>query len=178
MDFKVPGHVALTSEEKLLAAIVFGPDGEREWKDVADAMQWLFQSLLHRDAIPRIRLQMFEDPDLAELRGKSPKQAFEENGVRGDAITRHWDFKPYLDHFIHGPRLPKDIVDGLVRILNDDCGTSGMVMKQYECFARDSVRRHRLNRHSGAREFHRLAVEIGMGVEDARILRHAALGTR
>ncbi len=178
MGFKAPEHVELTTDETNLAALVFAEQEECEWNEIADAMQALLKSLLDRVAIPSIRLQVFEDPECAEVYDKSPKQIFEGNGTSGIAIYRHPHFKAYLHYFVYGPNLPKDVIDGLVRLLNDDRGTSGMVMTQYGQFARDAVRRHRLDPRTAATEFHRLGLEIGMGAHDARVLRDAARRTR
>jgi hypothetical protein len=108
----------------------------------------------------------------------NPDEVFEANGVSGVEIFRHVHFIPYLRHFIDGPNLPNDVIAGLLRILNEDSGTSGMVMDQYRRFARSSIRTRRLNRTEAATEFFRLGVEIGMSVSAARTLRDAALSAR
>ena len=79
---------------------------------------------------------------------------------------------------IEGPDLPREAVDGLCRILNDDMGTSGMVMDQYCRHARESVRRFGLDRRKAATEFYRLGIEVGMEPDDARMLRQAAMSVR
>jgi hypothetical protein len=84
----------------------------------------------------------------------------------------------YLKHFINGPDLPQPVIEGLCKILNESMGTSGMVMDQYCRFARESVRKHGLDRAKAATEFFRLGVEIGMSVDNARTLRDAAHTTR
>jgi len=108
----------------------------------------------------------------------SRQQVFESNATTGNAIYRHPHFIPYIHHWIRGPDLPKDVIDGLCRILNEDHATSGMVMDQYREHARASVRKHGLTPTNAATEFFRLGVEIGMEIDDARTLRDAARSTR
>ncbi len=135
-------------------------------------------ALLKRDAIPRVRLDLFRDPQLAETGSRSREQVFEGNGTQGREVWRHPHFPPYLKHFIEGPDLPLEAIDGLCRILNEDRGTSGMVMDQYRAFARACVRRHGLEKKKAATEFYRLGIEIGMERSDARTLRDAASTAR
>lgn len=178
MKFIAPKSVELTSTEaKLYARIPHTPSHEG-WDDVADAMESLVHSLLARDAVPEVRLQLFHDAEFAETGIKSRLEVFESNGTVGDDIYRSPYFIPYLRHFIHGPNLPRDVMDGLVAILNEDRGTSGMVMNDYRQFARAAIRDRHLSPSDAATEFFRLGVEIGMGVPAARALRDAARSTR
>jgi hypothetical protein len=70
------------------------------------------------------------------------------------------------------------VISGLCQLLNEDRGTSGEVMTQYRRFARASVRAYSLTPRAAATEFFRLGLEIGMSVDEAKILRDAALSTR
>ncbi|MEK6257040.1 MAG: hypothetical protein AABP62_00350 [Planctomycetota bacterium] len=178
MKYRPPQSVELTDEEaKLYSQIPESPSHDG-WHAVADAMEALFKSLEERQAIPEIRLQVFCDPNYAETGNKSRQEVFESNGTVGRDICRHPHFIPYLRYFIHGPNLPKTAIDGLCKILNDDVGTSGMVLDQYRKHARACVRQHRLNASDAATEFFRLGVEIGMEIHSARTLRDAARTTR
>lgn len=103
---------------------------------------------------------------------------FEAGGVSGREILRNPHFIHYLRYLIYGPDLPEPVISGLCRILNDDMGTSGMLLKQYCAHARASVRNHSLDRTEAARELFRLALEIGMDVDEARNLRDAAKTAR
>ena len=178
-----PQSIDLTDEESELFAQIDAHDqaahpSHEQWGSIADAMETLVTSLLKRNAIPRIRHSLFTDPDLAEAGTKSRQQVFESNGTSGVDIFRHPHFIPYLRHFVHGPDLPKPVIDGLCRILNDDIGTSEMVLYQIRKHARSSVREFRLNKHHAATEFYRLGVEIGMDQHSAKSLRDAARSTR
>jgi hypothetical protein len=178
MKYFPPKSINLTQSEAALYSRIPQAPTHGGWEDVADAMEALIKSLLARNAVPDVRLRLFCDPDYAETGNKSRQQVFESNGTAGNAIYRHPHFIPYLRHFIHGPNLPKDVIDGLCTVLNEDQGTSGMVMDQYRKHARASVRKHGLNPSEAATEFFRLGVEIGMVVHEARTLRDAARSTR
>lgn len=178
MNYVVPQSIALTeSESELYSRIPESPTDDG-WPDVADALESLVKSLLDRNAVPEIRLRLFCDPDYAETGSKSRQQVFESNGTAGIELYRHPHFIPYLRHWIHGPTLPKDAINGLCTILNKDHGTSGMVMDQCRKHARVSVRKHGLSQSQAATEFFRLGVEIGMEIHAARTLRDAARSTR
>lgn len=178
MNYFSPESIELTQSEAALYSRIPETPTHDGWEDIADAMEALVTSLLERNAVPEVRLRLFRDPEYAETRNRSPQQIFESNGTAGNAIYRHPHFIPYLRHFIDGPNLPKDAIEGLCTILNEDRGTSGMVMDQWRKHARASVRKHGLNKSRAATEFFRLGVEIGMPVHDARTLRYAARSTR
>lgn len=178
MDYTPPQPTELTDKESELYLRIPDSPTHDGWRDVADAMESLVDSLLERKAVPDVRLKLFADPDYAETGKKSRQQVFESNGTAGNEIFRHPHFIPYLRHFIYGPELPKPAIDGLCKILNEDSGTSGMVMDQYRKHARECVRKYGLNPSDAATEFFRLGVEISMEIHDARTLRDAAKSTR
>jgi len=178
MNYLSPESIELTQSEAALYSRIPETATHDGWEDVADAMEPLVTSLLERNAVPEVRLCLFCDPEYAEKGNRSPQQIFESNGTAGNALYRHPHFIPYLRHFIGGPNLPKDVIEGLCAILNEDRGTSGMVMDQWCKHARASVRSHGLNKSRAATEFFRLGVEIGMPVDDARTLRDAARSAR
>lgn len=178
MEYKPPRSVELTDEEASLnEQIPSLPDRGLPWGPIADAMESLFKSLIQRDAIPAVRLRVFDDPKQAEKRGKSPKQVFESNGTCGDHICRHPNFIKYLRYFINGPDLPSAAIKEFCRILNDDQGTSGMILDQLRRYVRSCVREYRLDRHSAGSQFYRLAVELGID-HDPHVVRTAAMSTR
>lgn len=178
MKYIAPKSVELTIEEqKLFSRIPVDPSHD-EWPEVADAMELLIRSLLKRDAVPVIRLRLFDDAEFAETGKRSPCELLASHGMAGSEIYRSPHFIEYLRYFIEGPKLPKAVVNGLVAIMNEDRGTSGMVMTQYRQFARAAIRDNRLPRRDAATEFFRLGVEIGMSLSAARTLRDAAMSTR
>jgi len=178
MEYDNPKPVELTEDEaKWNDQIPSTPDGTTEWSQVADSMQSLCKSLLSRKAIPEIRLCVFADPNFAETRGKSPKQVFESNGTWGDNIYRHPHFIKHLRYFINGPDLPAAVISGFCKILNDDIGTSGMILNDLRRYVRSCIRKYGLDHKPAAREFYKLAVELGLNLE-CRSVREAALSTR
>jgi len=178
MDYVAPKPIELTDAEAEFYSRIPEISAHDGWHEVADAMEALVTSLLDRKAVPEIRLRLFCDPDYAETGNKSRQQVFESNGTSGNEIFRHPHFIPYLRYFINGPDLPKPAIEGLCKILNDDVGTSGMVMDQYRKHARTCVRQYGLDPGKAAEEFFRLGVEIGMELHAARTLRDAAKSTR
>jgi len=179
MHYEPPKRIELTEEETQLLSRISEILSHDEWtEEVPDAMETLVKSLRARNAIPDARLRLFYDPELAETGKRSRQQVFENNGTCGNEILRHPHFVSYLKHFINGPDLPRPVIEGLCSILNESMDTSGMILSQYRKFARESVRMYGLDRAKAAKEFFRLGVEIGMTVDEARILRDAAHKTR
>lgn len=178
MKYERPKPIELTATEAELYSRIPTNPGHDGWHEVADAMEALFESLRDRQAIPEVRLGVFFDPAYAETGNKSRQQVFESNGTSGSDMYRHPHFMPYLRYFIYGPDLPKSAIEGLCKILNDDAGTSGMVMDQYRKHARSCVRQFGLDQGKAATEFLRLGIEIGMELHAARTLREAARSAR
>ncbi len=148
-----------------------------EWQSIADTMELLMKSLLKRNAIPEIRLRVFSNPSFAETWNKSPKQIFESNGTSGDNIYRDPHFIKYLHYFIKGPDLPSDVIIGFCKILNDNMGTSGMILNDIRKYVRSCIRSFFLDRISAASEFYRLCVELNTKF-DPHSIRKAAMSTR
>lgn len=177
MKYEAPQSIDLTdSEAELYSRITETP--REGWDDIAEAMEALVSSLRDRNAVPEVRLRLFSDPDHAETGSRSPQQIFESNGTSGNDISRHPHFVPYLRHYVRGPDLPRPAIDGLCKILNDDRGTSGMIMDQHRAYARSCVRTYGLDPSKAATEFFRLGVEIGMKIDDAQTLRRVVRSTR
>lgn len=178
MEYSPPRSIELTDDEaNLNERIPSSPDHITDWAPIADAMESLCRSLIQRDAIPARRRLVFDNPKYAETRGKSPRQDFESNGTCGDDIYRHPHFLKYLRYFINGPDLPDAAIKGFCGILNDDRGTSGMILDQLKRYVRSCVREYGLDRHSAASEFYKLAVELEID-HDPHAIRRAALSTR
>ncbi len=176
--------VRLNEQEQVLADAVFPEWGGLLDKDydtrigMLEKMGQLAESLLRRGAIPAVRLAYFTDADMnVGGRGKSRKQVFEGNGTKGAAIFRHAHFMEYLRYFIYGPDLPEPTVRGFCKIVEDDAGTSGMLLSQITAFVRKEVRERRLDRRHAAAEFFKLANEVGKP-EMAETVRHAAMSVR
>lgn len=174
MKYNPPVHVTLTDDETKWYKVISSHDNENvEWEVIANAMESLFNSLITREAIPEIRLAMFDNPKYAETGKRSPKEIFEMNGTRGNNIYRHPHFLKYLKYFIDGPDLPDRVIQGFCKIFNDDYGTSGMLLDQIRKYVRSCVRDFHLDRHKAASEFYKLTTELQINLADS--IRQAAL---
>jgi hypothetical protein len=160
--------VELTAKEKKLSDGALFWDMDALMKEDYDTrieqlerMGQLTESLLKRKAIPQVRLDYFFDPEMnVGGYGKSLAQIYERNGTSGPEIFRHGNFVPHLRYFIHGPDLPGATIEGFCKIIEDDAGTSGMVLDQICKFVRKEVRDKKLPQEA-AWEFFKLAHEIG-----------------
>jgi len=150
-------------EQALFDGICWDLDELSRKDDAVDHLERLGQlaeSLLRRKAIPQHRVDYFFEPGMAlGLYGKSPRQVFENNGTRGADILRHPHFMHHLRYFIFGPDLPKDTIAGFCLIIEEDVGTSGMVLDQICRYVRKEVREKNLP-SDAATEFCKLAYEI------------------
>ena len=175
MAIEIPKKIELNEEEEALyAKLPKSAINVPNWSDVADAMEQLMDSLSQREAIPAVRLALFTKH--AEKGSKSPKEIFESNGTKGRAIVRQPHFLEYLHHFINGPDLPKSVIEGLYKILDEDSGTSCMLRDECNKFVLNAVRQSSRNRSKLATEIFRLAVELD--VDNPHSLREAAIKAR
>ena len=173
MGIPKPEPVALSPEERVLFEQITSEPSLSD--EPAAAAVSLTRSLLERNAIPKVRLRYFTDPEL-NIGGhkKSRRDAFEVRGIKGDAIFQHPNFLRYLKYFITGPDLPTETVDRFWTIVIDDRGTSGMVRDQLRQFARHEARRlPPEQRRKAVEEFFKLALECGLDVGLARSIRDA-----
>lgn len=177
--------IKLTECEKdLVSRIDFSPStlkhDQKSWLAVAEAMHELMASLLRRNAIPETRWKTFTDPEyFIGGHGLSHYQTFEKNGIRKDAIFRHPHFAKFLWYFLFGPDLPQSAIDAFQNQISD-CGepfTSQDALKIAES-ARSTTRLNGLDAGYAAEEFYKLALESGLDVHDARVVRDKAKGLR
>jgi hypothetical protein len=181
MTHKPPAPVKLTKTEKALAdKIEF--DALRLDRNVArengEMALKLTNSLHKRGVVPEVRVRYFVDPVFNIGVARSREEVFHQNGTSGDAVMRHPHFLPYLRYFIHGPDLPGSTITGFCKIVNDDLGTTGMLLKQLRQFAQSEVRQHRLDKSHAADEFFKLSHELGLDDHFCRTVRDAAKQTR
>ena len=179
----LPKRVDLTPQEATLAAkIEFDPDWPHVERDrvleICRAAATLTKALVKRGAIPEHRLNYFTDPEFNIGTKMSRQEVFERNGTKGDEILEHPHFLKYLYYFIHGPNLPKPVIEGFCKIVDDDRGTSGMVMDQMHRYVRKEIRDRGLTRWEAAEEFYKLALDCGLYVDRAKGVRRAALAAR
>jgi hypothetical protein len=138
----------------------------------------LAELLIARNAIPKVRLAYFDDPQMnIGGYGKSRRKKFERNGTAGRDIWCHPHFVPYLRYFIHGPDLPSQTIGRFCSIIEEHNGTFWMLLEQVLAFVREEIRAKCLEPGHAAEEFFKLAQEIGQP-KLALPIRSAAKGLR
>jgi hypothetical protein len=168
-----PLKIELTDEEeKLLGQIDFDPSPDNDpYQEILQtsclAAADLTESVLSRDAIPKIRLQYFTDPKLNIGTKKSKKQIFEEHGNSGREIFEHPDFLKFLKYFIFGPQLPEAVIEEFRQLVTG----SYTELKDLSKFSRYATRNYELDPHAACEEFYKLALECGLVKYMARMIR-------
>ena len=175
------GPIELTDTERQLWNEIYfvpptgGVDYDKLRASIEPAHE-LTRSLVDREAIPKIRLRYFTDPELnVGGHGKSRMQVFEHNGTTGDDIFRHPHFHRYLRYFVKGPDLPPRTITAF-EVLIDGCGmiTSG----DCEAFcdlARRQAKSIDLPRRYAAEEFFKLSLELGVDEGMSRAIRDSVM---
>jgi hypothetical protein len=166
---------ALTSEETALYEKI-----SFDWKGLdhaafvknGDAVAALMKSLLARKAIPDIRMKYFTDPAYRSGRIKgSHHDLFRRSRNTDEEMMRHAQFLDYIDYFLHGPKLPADAL----RAFRDEVGRCAGVTSSDALplarFARQETRKRGLAPHKAAEEYFKLALECGMWVSYAFLVR-------
>lgn len=168
--------IELTHDEQVLYNRIIWDSEEmiarssEEQEDVLHSADELARLLKERGAIPRIRLDLFSNPDLNLAgRGKSPLQVLEQKG----ATTRSFEFLRHLWFFIHGPRLPEETISGVERIVGKEVGATSELVKEIGEFIRRQFEKYKLGT-AAATEVEKLSHELGYGKYSEQ-LRKAAL---
>lgn len=172
------GAIELTEEELgLLKKIDFGasswePHPPGYWDAVADAVLQLTKLLVQRNAIPEVRTRYFTDPDF-NIGGKGRSRAgiFEKNGCHGDDIFRHPHFLRYLHYFVYGPDLPHEVTSAFENRIAESGFITSSDLVPLGKFARQLVRANKLNSSNASEEFFKLALEQGLEIHEARLIR-------
>lgn len=179
---ELPKAIDLTDDERRLAVIVFADDARyshQQHLSQLNAQRDLALSLLKREAIPEIRVRYFADANLHTGHGTgSNLDEFRRHGLSDDEIFKHPHFQEYLAYFISGPKLPKLVMEGFIRILQDDLGGSGTVMKTLLAFVRSQVRTYEFRVEHGfnpSEEFFKLAMEVTNDVSLSHMVRRDVL---
>jgi hypothetical protein len=175
-DFKAA--IDLTPDEReLVSKIDFNPASAEHhdaeyWRAVGEASVALMRSLIARKGIPEIRTKYFTDPEFnIGGRGKSRAAGFEKNHTQGEAIFRHGHFLKYLHYFLHGPDLPPDVVEAFRQKIADIGFVTSSDIVPLGAFARQLARTHRIGGGEAAEEFFKLALELGLELHEARVIR-------
>jgi hypothetical protein len=174
--------VLTPDEETLVGQVDFDASTLRRPDDLqrnGTAATALMKSLAARNAISQIRLRYFIDPIyFIGGRGKSRKELLERNGSGGEEIFRLPEFLSYLHYFLHGPSLPQNIVDAFLSE-RENCGEpSSDDIVTLGKFAREQARAHALEPARAAEEFYKLALEAGLPVSFAKLIRNAVRQVR
>lgn len=167
--------IELTPEEKALFDKI-----EFDWDALehaaflrnGDYVVALMKSLLARKGIPEVRFKYFTDPHYRTGRMKgSHRDLFHRNGNSDDEMMRHAHFLEYLKYFLCGPDLPahairrfRDEITAVGRVSGDD-------VLDIAKFARDETRRLALAPHDACEEYFKLALDCGVWVSWAFMIR-------
>lgn len=139
----------------------------------------LTKSLIARDALPKHRTRYFTDPEFNPGgRGRARIDGFIRNGRHGNEILKHPHFLKYLSYFLYGAVLPKAVIDGFYKRVQE-CGlvTSSDVVP-LGTFARTQARANRLNGKVAAEEFYKLALDCGLSGGYAASIRDSVMRVR
>jgi hypothetical protein len=164
-------HVGLTESETAIRAKINltydhrnHADGHAAYKANAEPILALLKLLGERSAIPKERLNYWNEPRYNPGTIKaSRKGLFERNGCRGSEIYTHPHFVRYLRHFLFGPELPDAVIAAFEeKVGNPEWVTSSDIVPIGKC-ARDLTRKHCLNKSDAHEEFFKLCLDMGLG---------------
>jgi hypothetical protein len=159
---RTPDIELTASERDHLAQIKFGQATHGVIRASIMPMVALSSSLQQRGAIPDVRTLYFTDPERNPGgRGRSRNDVFEANGTVGIEIQAHPSFLQYLEYFVFGPNLPKDIIDQFKETMAFSGYLTHGDIDDLVPVARAYVHRVGVNPHNAATEFHKLALECG-----------------
>jgi hypothetical protein len=152
--------------------------GQEHYAENGKNVVALIDRLKKRKAIPKHRIQWFTDPECnIGGHGKSYLEAFEYNMQGGDVRT-HPHFLKHLQYFIYGPDLPEAAMESFVAdVKARGMITSGEVIpisKNAKALARD----HGRTSKQDAEEFFKLALECGLSVSVATMVRKHVMSIR
>ncbi|HWV55072.1 hypothetical protein [Pseudorhodoplanes sp.] len=111
------GAIDLTAREeaildRITLDLVTDTDGFEVYSLKAKLIPLLMDLLQKRNAIPKQRLDYFDDPQFRSGRIKGAhRNLFERNGTVGVEIYQHPHFLKYLRYFLFGADLPPDVLD-------------------------------------------------------------------
>lgn len=133
----------------------------------------LLESLAERNAIPKVRLKYWSDPEYQIGRVKaSHKGLFERNGRKGDEIYTHPNFLKYLRYFLFGAQLPEAAIAEFEQVVGNPEWVSSSDVTDITKGTRAIVRKFGLQ--GGEEEFYRLALDVGLSQSFAKYVRDAA----
>lgn len=168
-------HIELTAEEASLMSQIdlrvrheSHAEGHAAYNSNRSPILALVHSLNERQAVPRERLNYWNDPDYNPGRIKaSRKGLFERNGCVGQDIYIHPHFVPHLRYFLFGADLADEVITAFEEgVGNPEWVTSSDIISIGK-LARDLTRRHRLDKATAVGEFFKLCLDMGLGLGTA-----------
>lgn len=157
---RVPDIELTEREVSILSQINFHSISHDELRSSIIPMVELWNSLCGRGAIPEVRLQYFTGAERNPGgRGKSRMQIFEKNGTSGEKIVEHPHFLKYLEYFVFGPDLPREIIENFKGTQQFSGYLTHGDIDDLVPEARAFVRISKRNPIDAADEFHKLALE-------------------
>lgn len=178
------GKIHLTADEdEILTQVRFPARGAslefEENERNGRLVSRLIKSLLAREAIPRVRMRFYADPEFNPSHpGCSRREMFLRSTHSDEQAYRHQAFLRYLHYFIHGPDLPEDIKDKFFETASEHF----VEVNELEEKARWLIRTSDVQRYPRDYELHekfyQLALDCGCAEGDARRVRKAVMTLR
>lgn len=165
-------HIELTESEAVTLAEIdlsethsSHDDGHAAYKANAQPILALLKSLADRSAIPKERLNYWDDPRYHQGRIKaSRKGLFERNGCKGADIYTHPNFIRHLRYFLFGAELPDEVVEAFEEKVGNPQWVSSSDVVPIGKFARQLVRQYRLDKADAPEEFFKLCLDMGLSL--------------
>jgi len=175
----IPEKIGLNDDEKELFKRVQDSYSNKNERFDGKAMSGLFRLLDKRNAIPEIRIEIFERSELAEFGKKSILDNFNSNGRSNEEVIEHPHFYPYLEYFINGPSLPENIIEEFVRMSNQNVFVeSPELTDDILKFVRSCIKKYRLEKNKAKSDFFRLAIETRYSINDSKHIREAVTSVK
>jgi hypothetical protein len=102
------------------------------------------------------------------------RDIFARNGSSGRDAYTHPHFLPFLRYFLYGADLPTAVIKEFETQIGDPRWFSGSDILGLTKETRAIVRRYNLRDYHYADEFHKLAIDNGLGHYDCEAIRKAA----
>lgn len=168
-------HIKLTESEAATLAKIDLRDSHRNHdeghaacKANAQPILALLKSLSDRSAVPKERLNYWNDPRYHQGRIKaSRKGLFERNGRTGAEIYTHPHFLRHLRYFLFGAELPDAVITAFEEKVGNPEWVSSSDVVPIGKFARDLTRQYRLEKTDAPEEFFKLCLDIGLSLTKA-----------
>jgi hypothetical protein len=143
-------------------------EGHEAYKANVQPILALLKSLSTRNAVPKERVNFWNDPRYQKSRVKaSHKGLFERNGCTGADIYTHPHFIPYLRYFLFGADLPDAVISAFEAKVGNPQWVSSSDIVPIGKFARDLTRQHHLDTADAPDEFFKLCLDMGLGLSTA-----------